>query len=115
MRAIRNLLTAFIFASWILTIAVFSLQNRKPVSLIFFQRATIEIPIGVWLTLSFCTGIVGAAILPIIFPSSKTKKLPRSPSKKYRDRLEEDINYQREIEEDDPLTGDWGEDSRRDW
>ncbi len=115
MRAIRNLLTTFIFAGWILTIAVFSIQNRKPVSLIFFQRETIEVPIGIWLTLSLCTGIIGSVIVTIIFPSPKTKKLPSSPRKKYRAPIEEDINYQREIDEDDPLTGDWGEDSRRDW
>ncbi len=115
MKAIRNLLTAFIFAAWIAIIAVFSIQNITPVSLKFFNLQTVEAPIGIWLTFSISIGIIAAVAIPIIFPPPKAKKLPRSPRRTYSDRFEEDINYQRELEEDDPLTGDWGQDGRGEW
>ncbi|MGB7519621.1 MAG: LapA family protein [Spirulinaceae cyanobacterium] len=115
MKTIRTLLTALIFAGWIATIGVFSIQNITPVSFKIFNLQTVEAPIGIWLAFSLGIGMVAASVAPIIFSRPHAKKLPRSPRRKKSDPTEENINYQREIEEDDPLTGDWGQEGRGEW
>ncbi len=61
-----NLLISLIFAAWVVTIAVLSVQNATPVALTFLFFKSIEIPVGVVLAVSAGAGMAGtAALLPL--------------------------------------------------
>jgi uncharacterized integral membrane protein len=67
MKTLSNLFTSSIFALWLGTIAIFSIQNIQSVVLKFFSLTSIQIPVGV--LLSFCAGmgaIVGS-LLPLLW------------------------------------------------
>jgi uncharacterized integral membrane protein len=60
-------LTALIFAVWIVTIALISVQNATPVALRFLVFESVQIPVGLVLALCAGLGMVGMAIaLPLL-------------------------------------------------
>jgi uncharacterized integral membrane protein len=63
MKTFANLLISIVIASWVLGVAIFSVQNFEPVSLKFLTFQSIQIPVGI--VLAFCAGIgiVGVALL----------------------------------------------------
>lgn len=67
MKTVTNLLTSLLIAAWIAAIALLSIQNVAPVSLRFLNWESIELPFGVLLAFSVGIGIIGAAILPLLW------------------------------------------------
>jgi uncharacterized integral membrane protein len=63
MKTLANLLTSIIVATWVMGIAILSVQNAEPVSLRFLNFRSVQIPVG--LVLAFCAvvGIIGMALL----------------------------------------------------
>ncbi|GAA6614947.1 lipopolysaccharide assembly protein LapA domain-containing protein [Scytonema sp. NUACC26] len=63
MKTLVNLLVSIIVASWVMGIAILSVQNAEPVSLKFLNFRSVQIPVG--LVLAFCAviGIIGTALL----------------------------------------------------
>lgn len=75
MNTITNFLASSIVAGWIVTMAVFAIQNVKPVSLKFLQFQSINLPAGI--LLSFCLGVgfFLGSLLPVFL--RKSKRPPR--------------------------------------
>ncbi|NMG17981.1 lipopolysaccharide assembly protein LapA domain-containing protein [Brasilonema bromeliae] len=63
MKTFANLLISIVIASWVLGVAILSVQNAEPVSLKLLTFQSIQIPVGI--VLAFCAGIgiVGVALL----------------------------------------------------
>ncbi|KAB8330221.1 LapA family protein [Scytonema tolypothrichoides VB-61278] len=63
MKTFANLLISIVIASWVLGVAILSVQNAEPVSLKLLTFQSIQIPVGI--VLAFCAGvgIVGMALL----------------------------------------------------
>jgi uncharacterized integral membrane protein len=78
-----KILTSFILAVWICTIALVAVQNASPVSLYFFNFQSIQIPLGITLAFSAALGMVGTAIVLPLFRSS-----PPRPSLRDREDFE---------------------------
>lgn len=73
MKAFVGLLNTLIISSWIMAIAIFSIQNIQTVSVKFLTFESITLPVGV--LLAFC-GVVGLIIgwfLPLLFAKRKNK------------------------------------------
>ena len=66
MKSFANLITALILAVWVTIIALFSVQNYRPISLNFLVFESVEIPLGVILALCGAVGMVLGAIVPIL-------------------------------------------------
>ena len=62
MKSLANLLTSLIVASWVVAIAILSVQNATPVSLRFLTFQSIELPVGLVLAFSAGLGIIGMAL-----------------------------------------------------
>jgi putative membrane protein len=82
MNTITNFLASSIVAGWIMTMAVFAIQNINPVSLKFLQFESIKLPVGI--LLAFCLGIgfFLGSLIPLFL--KKSKRPPRgrfSPQK----------------------------------
>jgi len=75
MKIIINLISSFFLAGWIITMAVFSIQNINPVVLRFFTWESLKLPIGVLLAFCVGLGLVLGSLLPLLLP--KPKKYPR--------------------------------------
>lgn len=60
---IANILTSLVLASWVVAIAILSVQNATPVSLKFLNFQSIQIPVGLVLAFSASVGIVGMALV----------------------------------------------------
>jgi lipopolysaccharide assembly protein A len=89
MNTITNFLASSIVAGWIMTMAVFAIQNIQPVSLKFLQFESIKVPIGVLLAFSLGVGFFIAALIPAFF--RKSKRPPRgrfSPQESGLDELD---------------------------
>jgi putative membrane protein len=76
MNTITNFLASAIVGGWIMTMAVFAIQNIQPVSLKFLQFESIKVPIGILLAFSLGIGFYIAAVIPTFL--RKSKKSPRS-------------------------------------
>lgn len=63
MKTIANLLTSLVLASWVMAIAILSVQNAAPVSLKFLTFESIQLPVGLVLAFSAGVGIVGMALV----------------------------------------------------
>lgn len=74
MKTLTNLLTALIIASWIGSIAIFSIQNITEVSLRFLYFESIKLPIGVLLAFSVGLGTILGVLLPALLPMPKSQK-----------------------------------------
>jgi len=71
MKAIANLLISLILAGWMAAIAILVIQNFSPISLKFLTVQSFQMPVGVVLSFSLGTGLVGAAIvLPLLGKTS---------------------------------------------
>jgi putative membrane protein len=77
MKFLSNLLSSFLIAGLIGTIAIFSIQNIQGISLQFLNFASISIPIGVLLALSVGAGMFIGAILPLFWQKSSSKSSRR--------------------------------------
>jgi uncharacterized integral membrane protein len=75
MKVIINLISSSFLAGWIITMAVFSIQNINPVVLRFFTWESLKLPIGVLLAFCVGLGLVLGSLLPLLLP--KPKKYPR--------------------------------------
>lgn len=62
MKSLANLLTSLIVASWVIAIAILSVQNATPVSLRFLTFQSIQLPVGLVLGFSAGLGIIGMAL-----------------------------------------------------
>lgn len=65
MRNILNLITSILVMGWIISIAVFSIQNIQAVSVRFLLFESIKMPIGVLLAFCVGFGLVLGGIIPI--------------------------------------------------
>lgn len=63
MKTIANLLTSLVLASWVMAIAILSVQNAAPVSLKFLTFESIQLPVGLVLAFSAVVGIMGMALV----------------------------------------------------
>ena len=86
MNTTKNLLIACIFTIWIVLVATFSIQNITLVSLKFFFFKSVEIPIGVLLSMILGLGFIVGAIVPLLFTSknkARIKNVDRSKPKQF--------------------------------
>jgi uncharacterized integral membrane protein len=67
MKVISNLFSALLLATWIVVTAVMAVQNATGVSLRFLGGQTIQIPVGVLLALAVAVGVLGGAIVPLVW------------------------------------------------
>jgi uncharacterized integral membrane protein len=95
-----KLLISLIISSWLILIAVFSIQNITPVSLSFLFFKSINIPVGVLLTMFGAMGIVLGSVIPFLLISEKSKYSSKSQPKKQTNYT---YNRQEVEEEEDPL------------
>ncbi len=75
MNTITNFMAASIVAGWIMTMAVFSIQNITPVTLRLFTFESIRLPVGV--LLAFCLGVgffLGALLPALLGVKSNNRK-----------------------------------------
>jgi uncharacterized integral membrane protein len=62
MKTLANLLTSIIVASWVVAIAILSVQNATLISLKFLNFESIQVPIGLVLAFSASAGIITMAL-----------------------------------------------------
>jgi len=86
----NRLIAALMLAGWVGAIAILSVQNATLVSLRFLGLQSVQIPIGVVLAFSVALGMVGAALVPLIWsvigsrataPQQQRDRRPPSPSR----------------------------------
>ena len=73
MKAFAGLLNTLIIVSWIIAIAIFSIQNIQDVSVKFLTFESITVPVGI--LLAFC-GVVGMLLgwlLPLLFSRRRSR------------------------------------------
>lgn len=79
MKSVSNVLIALILAVWSVAIAILSVQNAfvidesgqpQLVSLRFLGFQSIQLPLGVILTLAFAVGVLGTALILVILRRS---------------------------------------------
>ncbi|MEG3437633.1 DUF1049 domain-containing protein [Pannus brasiliensis CCIBt3594] len=75
MNTITNFLASSIVAGWIVTMAVFAIQNVKPVSLKFLQFQSINLPAGILLSFCLGGGFFLGSLIPVFL--RKSKRPPR--------------------------------------
>jgi lipopolysaccharide assembly protein A len=75
MNTITNFLGSSLVAGWIITMAVFAIQNVKPVSLKFLQFESIKLPVGILLSGCLGLGFFIGSLLPVFL--KKSKRPPR--------------------------------------
>ena len=63
MKIIFNLVTSLVLASWVVAIAILSVQNAAPVSLKFLTFESIQLPVGLVLAFSAGVGIIAMALI----------------------------------------------------
>ena len=67
MRIFTNFISSIILAVAFIAIAVFSIQNIKPVSLQFLGFESIQFPVGVLLAFCAGVGIILGSLLPLLW------------------------------------------------
>ncbi len=71
---ISPIFNSIIMALWLSGIAILSVQNATPISLKFIGFQSIQIPLGVILSLSISAGIIITAIIvPSLLPMGQIK------------------------------------------
>ncbi len=58
-----------------IAIATFSVQNATRVSINFLNSSTIELPVGIWVSVALGAGMLGTAILLGLFGKKKSRSL----------------------------------------
>ncbi|MGK7895528.1 MAG: LapA family protein [Xenococcus sp. (in: cyanobacteria)] len=73
MKVFANFISSLVLAFWLSAISIFSIQNIEPVSIKFFVWQSIQIRVGVLLTICAGIGIILGSLLPLLRPrKSKT-------------------------------------------
>jgi lipopolysaccharide assembly protein A len=72
MKALVNLLNSLMLASWVIAIAIFSIQNIQGVSLQFLMFESITVPVGVLLAFFSGIGMILGWFIPLLV-ARKTK------------------------------------------
>ena len=67
MKAFAGLLNTLIISSWIIAIAIFSIQNIQNVSVKFLTFESITLPVGVLLAFCGVIGLILGWFLPLLF------------------------------------------------
>lgn len=67
MKTTLSLIAAILMTGWIVSIAIFSIQNIQPVTIKFLFLESIQMPVGVLLSLCVGVGILIGSILPLFF------------------------------------------------
>lgn len=78
MKTIANIVSSLLLVGWIISFAIFSIQNIQPVSIKFLIFNSVELPIGVLLAFSVSIGIVAGAIAPLWLPLRANARLKTS-------------------------------------
>lgn len=65
MKPVAGLLMALTVAGMVMGVALISVQNAAPVSLKFLGLRSIQVPLGLMLSVGFAGGAIAAAGLPI--------------------------------------------------
>ncbi|WP_013324908.1 lipopolysaccharide assembly protein LapA domain-containing protein [Gloeothece verrucosa] len=87
MNILTNLIASLLVAVWMVTLAVFSIQNITPVSLKFLLFESIQFPLGVLLSGCAAGGIIAGAIAPLLV--ARPRKSNRRRYSARNDDLEE--------------------------
>ncbi len=66
-KQIPIILIGLILASWVVAIAILSVQNATSVELSFFALKSIQMPVGVVLSIASAVGVMAGAIAPSIW------------------------------------------------
>ncbi|WP_019505280.1 LapA family protein [Pleurocapsa sp. PCC 7319] len=74
MKALAGLLNSLLLATWVIAIAIFSIQNIQDVSVKFLTLESITVPVGV--LLAFCSGIgmILGWVIPLLFVSKRKSR-----------------------------------------
>jgi putative membrane protein len=86
MRTLFNLIIAILMAGWIVSFAVFSIQNIQPVSIKFLVFESIQLPIGVLLAFCVSFGLIIGVMIPPFWQfiiGKKSKRLRRDSKNLY--------------------------------
>jgi len=90
MKTLANLLSSLIIATWVVAIALLSIQNFQKIPLNLLVFSTLELPLGIVLAFSFGIGLVGGALAPLLWRKPKASPKKRSlPKDKRRNALDE--------------------------
>lgn len=71
MKIFTNFISSLILALWVSAIAIFSIQNIQSVSIKFIVWQSIQIPVGVLLTICAGGGIILGSLLPILWQKTR--------------------------------------------
>ncbi|BAZ46566.1 hypothetical protein NIES4102_36020 [Chondrocystis sp. NIES-4102] len=75
MKALLNLINSLIIATWVIGIAIFSIQNIQDVSLKFLMFESIKMPIGVLLASFSSIGMILGWFVPLLLArQAKTRR-----------------------------------------
>lgn len=74
LKALASLLSSLLLATWVIAIAIFSIQNIQDVSVKFLTLESITVPVGV--LLAFCSGIgmILGWVIPLLFVSKRKSR-----------------------------------------
>ena len=73
MKALAGLLSSLILATWIIAIAIFSIQNIQDVSVKFLTLESITVPIGVLLAFFSGIGLILGWLIPLLFAGTSRR------------------------------------------
>ena len=76
MKAFTGLLNTLLVGSWIMAIAIFSIQNIQDVSVKFLTFESITIPVGILLAFCSVIGLILGWLFPLLF--SRQRKSSRN-------------------------------------
>lgn len=85
MRTLANLLTSILLASWVVAIAILSVQNATPVSLRFINIESIQIPVGLMLAFWVGVGIIGMGLIQPLWSLLASSRRGNYQSENYDD------------------------------
>ena len=71
MKILTNFISSLILALWVSAIAIFSIQNIQSVAIKFIVWQSIQIPVGVLLTICAGGGIILGSLLPILWQKTR--------------------------------------------
>jgi lipopolysaccharide assembly protein A len=74
MKAFAGLLDTIIIATWVIAIAIFSIQNIQNVSIKFLIFESITVPVGILLAACSVIGMILGWLLPLLFSRSKRSR-----------------------------------------
>jgi uncharacterized membrane protein YciS (DUF1049 family) len=106
MNRTKQIIISLIIGFWLILISVFSIQNIQLVSLRFFLFESIQLSIGVLLTLCLAMGFILGSLIPLFFLTTNNNQYLKK-NKQNRVKNSKKSEFKREWEEEkDPLF-DW--------